>query len=75
MSWLLTIVHRSRPGNTEWQYKTVVSRLPPELWLADRLEAVEMGETPRVEINIVHAREISEQDALVLTRVLESRGG
>ena len=41
-------LYRWRPGNTEWQYKTVVSKKPPERWLVDRLEAIDLRGKARV---------------------------
>ena len=70
---MMTIAHRSKPGNTEWQYKTIVSRKPPEEWLAARLERVEHGQHARLDINVLFAREISDEDADKLTAALESR--
>lgn len=68
---MLTIAVRWRPGNTEWQYKTVISKKPPEHWLADRLDIVELGEHPRMDVNILYAREISQDDADRLESLLE----
>ena len=68
---MLTIAYRGRPANTEWQYKTVVSKKPPERWLADRLEAVELGKHPHLDVNILYAREISQEDAETLEKALE----
>ncbi len=68
---MLTIAFRWRPGNTEWQYKTVISKKPPERWLADRLEAIDLGEHPRLDVNILHAREITQEDAETLEKALE----
>lgn len=71
MRWLLTIAYRWRPGNTEWQYKTVVARTPPERWLADRLVRPELGEYQKLDLNILYAREIDDSDAETLDRALE----
>ncbi len=68
---MLTIVYRWRPGNTEWQYKTVISKKPPERWLVDRLEAIDLGKRPRLDVNILFAREISQEDAEALEKALE----
>ncbi|GMR22445.1 MAG: hypothetical protein BMS9Abin37_0796 [Acidobacteriota bacterium] len=68
---MLTIVYRGRPGNTEWQYKTVISKKPPERWLADRLEAIDLGKHPRLDVNILFAREISQEEAEALEKALE----
>lgn len=68
---MLTIAYRWKPGNTEWQYKTVISKKPPERWLADRLEAVEIGEHARLDVNIIYAREITVEDAQKLADTLE----
>ena len=73
--WMLTIAFRVRPGNIEWNYKTVVSRRPPEKWLTDRLGPLEMGDVPRLEVNILYAREIDEDAAQALAARLEERGG
>lgn len=70
---MLTIGYRWRPGNTEWQYKTVVTKKPPELWLTDRLEAVELGEHPKMEVNVLYAREISLESAEALEKALEDQ--
>lgn len=67
---MLTIAYRWRPGNTEWQYKTVISKKPPERWLADRLEAI-LGSHPRLDVNILYAREITQEDAETLENALE----
>lgn len=69
--WLLTIAYRWRPGNTEWQYKTVVARKPPEQWLADRLGRPEVGEHQKLDVNILYARQIEETDAEALEKALE----
>jgi len=68
---MLTIAYRWRRGNTEWQYKTVLSRKPPERWLADRLEAIDLGEHPRLDVNILYVREITQEDAEALEKALE----
>ena len=68
---MLTIAFRWRPGNTEWQYKTVITKKPPERWLADRLEAVDLGEHPKMDVNILYAREIALETAQVLEKALE----
>ncbi len=68
---MLTIAFRWRPGNTEWQYKTVISRKPPERWLAERLEAIDLGEHRRLDVNILYAREIDEEAASALQEALE----
>lgn len=68
---MLTIVYRSRPGNSEWQYKTVVANKPPERWLADRLSRPELGEHQKLEVNILYAREIDEDAAETLARILQ----
>ena len=73
MKWMLTIAFRQRPGNTEWQYKTVVTKKSPEAWLSDRLEAVEIGQHARLDVNILYAREITEEDAERLSTGLENR--
>ena len=70
---MLTIAYRWRPANTEWQYKTVITQKPPERWLIDRLEAVDLGEHPRLDVNILFAREISSEAAETLERALEDR--
>jgi hypothetical protein len=69
---MLTIAYRSRPGNTEWQYKTVIARKPPERWLADRLTPPELGEHSKLDINILFAREITEEAAKALQKSLEN---
>ncbi len=69
---MLTIVYRWRPGNTEWQYKTVISKKPPERWLADHLEAIDLGAHPRLDVNILYAREITQEDAETLEKGLEN---
>ena len=46
---MLTIAFRWRPTNTEWQYKTVITKKPPERWLADRLEAVKIGDVAQLD--------------------------
>ena len=74
MRWMLTIAFRWLPGNTEWQYKTVLSNKPPERWLADRLETVELGQHARLDCNIIYAREIARVDAEALERALEDQG-
>ena len=71
MKWMLTIVFRWRPTNTEWQYKTVITKKPPERWLADRLEAVKIGDVAKMEASILYAREITEEDAEGLDHVIE----
>jgi len=68
---MLTIAFRSLPGNAEWQYKTVVTRRPPERWLAERLETVELGEAARLEACVLYAREITEEDAARLEEALD----
>ena len=68
---MLTIVFRWRPTNVEWQYKTVITKKPPERWLADRLEAVEIGDVSKLEACILYAREISDEDAEALDAVIE----
>lgn len=68
---MLTIAFRWRPTNTEWQYKTVITKKPPERWLADRLEAVEIGDVAKLEASILFAREIAEDDAEALGQVIE----
>jgi len=73
VKWMLTISFRMRPGNTEWQYKTVVSHKPPEEWLADRMELVELGEVPRLDVNILYAREIGDEAADLLDKRLNAR--
>ncbi len=69
--WMLTIAFRWRPGNTEWQYKTVISKKPPERWLVDHLEAIDLGEHRRLDVNILYAREITQEDAEGLEKALE----
>lgn len=73
VKWMLTIAYRSRPANSEWQYKTVIARNPPEIWLADRLARPEHGEHPILEANVLYAREITDEAAAVLERVLHDR--
>ena len=70
---MLTIAFRWRPGNTEWQYKTVISKKPPERWLVERLEAIELGEHPRLDVNVLFAREITVEAAEALEKALEDR--
>jgi len=70
---MLTIAFRWRPGNTEWQYKTVISKKPPERWLVDRLERVPLGEHARLDVNILYAREITTEDAEALENTLTER--
>ncbi len=64
---MLTIVFRWRPTNTEWQYKTVITKKPPERWL----EAVKIGDVAQLEASVLYAREISEEDAEALDLVIE----
>ena len=68
--WMLTIAHRSLPGNAEWQYKTVISKRPPEQWLVERLDGVGLGDVPRLDVVVLYAREISNEDASRLAQVL-----
>lgn len=70
---MLTIAYRSRPGTSEYQYKTVITRKPPELWLADRLGPTELGALEKLEVNILYAREITDDAAEDLGRALEDR--
>ncbi len=70
---MLTIAFRSRPGNTEWQYKTILTKKTPEAWLIDRLDPLDIGELRRVEINILYAREIGEDVASRLAERLIDR--
>ena len=69
---MLTVAFRYRPGNTEWQYKTVISTKSPERWLADRLESLEVGTTAKLDACVLYAREITDEDAASLERVLEA---
>ena len=75
VKWMLTITFRSRPGNSEWQFKTIISHKPPEQWLTERLDAVEIGDIPKLEVNILYAREITEDTATELAVRLQERDG
>lgn len=66
MKWFLTVAVRWRPASMEWEYKNVVSRKPPEEWLADRIEAVQLASYGRQEVCVLYAREISDEAAAVL---------
>jgi hypothetical protein len=68
---MLTIAYRSRPGNSEWQYKTVIARNPPERWLAHRLTRPELGDHQKLDVNILYAREIADESAEALEQALE----
>ncbi len=66
MRWFLTVAVRWRPASMEWEYKNVVSRKPPEEWLADRIEAVQLASYGRQEVCVLYAREISDETAEAL---------
>lgn len=76
VKWFLTVAVRWRPASMEWEYKNVVSRKPPEEWLADRIEAVHLASYGRQEVRVLFAREISEEAAAALEEALhrESQG-
>jgi hypothetical protein len=66
MKWFLTVAVRWRPSSLEWEYKNVISRKPPEEWLADRIESVNLSTYGRQEACVLYAREISDEAAAVL---------
>jgi hypothetical protein len=70
MKWFLTVAVRWRPASMEWEYKNVVSKKPPEEWLADRIEAVHLASYGRQEVCVLYAREISDETATSLEDVL-----
>ena len=49
----------------------MITKKPPERWLADRLEAVKIGDVSKLEASILYAREITEEDAEALDYVIE----
>ena len=70
----MTVGYRWLPASSEWQYKTVITKLTPERWLLETLESAKRGRG-RLEACVLHAREISDDDAQSLGQVLEGKTG
>ncbi len=74
MRWFLTVAFRWLPASTEWQYKTVLSKSPPERWLLDTLNSAKLG-PGRLEACVLHSREISDEVAESLENALSEPSG
>jgi hypothetical protein len=66
----MTVAVRWRPSSMEWEFRTVVSRKPPEEWLVERMEAAVLAPYGRQELRILFAREITDASAAVLEEAL-----
>jgi hypothetical protein len=72
MKWFLTVAFRWLPASSEWQYKTVITKMTPEHWLKETLESAKLGRG-RLEACVLQAREITDEDAKSLEQVLAGK--
>ena len=74
MRWFLTVTFRWLPASTEWQYKSVISKSPPEVWLLETLKSAKLG-PGRLKACVLHSREITDDAAQALEEELSEPNG